>query len=58
MITKGCKPQTRELTHQKDKIEQVTSFKYLGIELCQDGNTSIARKMKSIKEDLRPIFNW
>ena len=46
MITKhakGSNAQPCELTYQNDKIEQVNSFKYLGIEFCQDGNTNAAR---------------
>ena len=32
MITNGGNAQPCELTYQNDKIEQVNSFKYLGIE--------------------------
>ena len=55
MITKGSNAQPCELTYQHDTVEQVNSYKYLGIEFCQDGNTNVTRNDLYKREDLKLI---
>ena len=55
MVAKNNRPLVIKLTYNNMIIEQVTSFKYLGIEFCYDGDNLI-KKSDLYKRGLKAYF--
>ena len=56
MVTTGDRVQPCTVTYQQNNIEQVSSFKYLGIEVSKDGTVSSTMNDLSIKKWIKGLF--